>query len=182
MQRRGIRWYGCRNPITSSGSARFSNHCLVRGGAWLLLLLLLLRGVVWCVVACAHVCLATKCGVTVPSCAGERYSTHYPPTTPSALSLIPASIVGFVAMAHTIEWMQRHPDYVYPTQRYNEVRAYIERGLQDVSVSRLAAKLRWGTPPLQSIVCGGVRSDRGGRGSVHVLCVCCLLPPVVLLM
>ena len=36
------------------------------------------------------------------------------------------------------------PDFVMPRRRYNEARAFIESGLQDVSLSR--AKLSWGVP------------------------------------
>jgi methionyl-tRNA synthetase len=36
------------------------------------------------------------------------------------------------------------PDFVMPRERYNEARAFIQSGLQDVSLSR--AKLRWGVP------------------------------------
>src|ERR671923_1611192 len=36
------------------------------------------------------------------------------------------------------------PDFVMPRERYNEARAFIESGLQDVSLSR--AKLSWGVP------------------------------------
>jgi methionyl-tRNA synthetase len=42
------------------------------------------------------------------------------------------------------ELFDRRPDFVRPHARYNEARAFIEQGLQDVSLSR--AKLRWGVP------------------------------------
>jgi len=38
----------------------------------------------------------------------------------------------------------QRPDFVLPPQRYNEARAFIESGLQDVSLSR--ARLKWGVP------------------------------------
>jgi methionyl-tRNA synthetase len=37
-----------------------------------------------------------------------------------------------------------HPDFVLPRVRFNEALAFIEQGLQDVSLSR--ARLRWGVP------------------------------------
>src|SRR3954447_20317407 len=37
-----------------------------------------------------------------------------------------------------------HPDFVMPRERYNEAKAFIESGLQDISLSR--GKLTWGVP------------------------------------
>ena len=46
-------------------------------------------------------------------------------------------------------------DFVVPAVRLNEVRAFVERGLQDFSISRLAIKMPWGVPvpddPAQTI-------------------------------
>ncbi|ETW05632.1 methionine-tRNA ligase [Aphanomyces invadans] len=42
-----------------------------------------------------------------------------------------------------LEWLDDHPDVVQPPSRYNEVRATVERGLRDVSVSRLREKIAW---------------------------------------
>jgi methionyl-tRNA synthetase len=39
---------------------------------------------------------------------------------------------------------EQHPDFVVPRSRANEARAFLEQGLQDVSLSR--ARLRWGVP------------------------------------
>ena len=36
------------------------------------------------------------------------------------------------------------PDFVVPTTRLNEIRAFVERGLEDFSISRLATKMPWG--------------------------------------
>ena len=38
------------------------------------------------------------------------------------------------------------PDFVVPDFRYNEVRAFVERGLADFSISRLKEKMSWGIP------------------------------------
>lgn len=38
------------------------------------------------------------------------------------------------------------PDFVIPSFRYNEVKAFLERGLQDFSISRLKEKMSWGIP------------------------------------
>ncbi|MEI8104061.1 MAG: methionine--tRNA ligase, partial [Candidatus Moraniibacteriota bacterium] len=38
------------------------------------------------------------------------------------------------------------PDFVLPKKRLNEITAFVERGLQDFSISRLAAKMPWGIP------------------------------------
>lgn len=38
------------------------------------------------------------------------------------------------------------PDFVIPDFRQNEVRLFVERGLQDFSISRLKSKMSWGIP------------------------------------
>lgn len=38
------------------------------------------------------------------------------------------------------------PDFVVPDFRFNEIKAFVERGLEDFSVSRLASKMPWGVP------------------------------------
>ncbi|MEI6843253.1 MAG: methionine--tRNA ligase [bacterium] len=38
------------------------------------------------------------------------------------------------------------PDFVIPDFRQNEIRAFVERGLEDFSISRLASKMSWGIP------------------------------------
>lgn len=43
-----------------------------------------------------------------------------------------------------LDWYRAHPDYVVPQARYNEVVAFIERGLDDLSVSRTS--FTWGIP------------------------------------
>jgi methionyl-tRNA synthetase len=39
-----------------------------------------------------------------------------------------------------------NPDFVKPDWRYNEIKSFVERGLEDFSISRLAAKMPWGIP------------------------------------
>lgn len=39
---------------------------------------------------------------------------------------------------------EQYPEFVVPRKRLNEVRKFVERGLQDFSISRLASKLPWG--------------------------------------
>lgn len=41
---------------------------------------------------------------------------------------------------------RKHPGFVLPEKRQNEIRAFVERGLQDFSISRLRTKLPWGIP------------------------------------
>ncbi len=36
------------------------------------------------------------------------------------------------------------PDFVVPDIRFNEIKAFVERGLEDFSISRLASKMPWG--------------------------------------
>jgi len=38
------------------------------------------------------------------------------------------------------------PDFVLPVSRCNEIKAFVLRGLEDFSVSRLASKMPWGVP------------------------------------
>jgi methionyl-tRNA synthetase len=40
----------------------------------------------------------------------------------------------------------RYPDLVVPTSRFNEIKAFIGRGLEDFSISRLKSKMPWGVP------------------------------------
>lgn len=37
-----------------------------------------------------------------------------------------------------------HPDFVVPDFRFNEIKAFVERGLEDFSISRLKSKMPWG--------------------------------------
>src|SRR3989338_1105325 len=39
-----------------------------------------------------------------------------------------------------------HPDFVIPDFRFNEMRAFVGRGLEDFSISRLKTKMPWGVP------------------------------------
>lgn len=41
---------------------------------------------------------------------------------------------------------QEHKDFVVPGSRLNEIRSFVERGLEDFSISRLKSKLPWGVP------------------------------------
>ncbi len=41
---------------------------------------------------------------------------------------------------------KENPEFVIPKKRLNEIQAFVERGLQDFSVSRLASKMPWGVP------------------------------------
>lgn len=38
----------------------------------------------------------------------------------------------------------KNPDFVVPSFRFNEIKAFVERGLQDFSISRLKTKMPWG--------------------------------------
>ncbi len=41
---------------------------------------------------------------------------------------------------------KRYPDFVVPDFRFNEIRKFVESGLQDFSISRLKEKMPWGVP------------------------------------
>lgn len=45
-----------------------------------------------------------------------------------------------------LELYKERPDFVVPDYRLNEIRAFVERGLTDFSVSRLKEKMPWGVP------------------------------------
>jgi methionyl-tRNA synthetase len=41
---------------------------------------------------------------------------------------------------------KERPDFVYPESRFNEIKNILEKGLEDVSISRIKEKLPWGIP------------------------------------
>ncbi len=41
---------------------------------------------------------------------------------------------------------ETYPDFVVPQKRLNEIRAFVEKGLQDFSISRVKEKMPWGVP------------------------------------
>ncbi len=45
-----------------------------------------------------------------------------------------------------LELYKKNPEFVMPKKRLNEIQAFVERGLQDFSISRLASKMPWGVP------------------------------------
>lgn len=45
-----------------------------------------------------------------------------------------------------LELYKRQPEFVVPAKRFNEIKKFVEMGLQDFSISRLAAKMPWGVP------------------------------------
>jgi methionyl-tRNA synthetase len=44
------------------------------------------------------------------------------------------------------EFYNSNPNFVIPDFRYNEIKAFVARGLQDFSISRLKTKMPWGIP------------------------------------
>jgi len=45
-----------------------------------------------------------------------------------------------------LEHYKKHPNFVIPDFRFNEIKAFVESGLQDFSISRLKEKMPWGVP------------------------------------
>ncbi len=45
-----------------------------------------------------------------------------------------------------LKFYKENPNFVVPDFRYNEIKAFVERGLQDFSISRLKSKMPWGIP------------------------------------
>lgn len=43
-----------------------------------------------------------------------------------------------------LDFYKQNPDFIIPEFRFNEVKAFVERGLQDFSISRLKEKMPWG--------------------------------------
>jgi len=45
-----------------------------------------------------------------------------------------------------LDFYERNPDFIVPKHRMNEIKRFIEAGLQDFSISRLKSKMPWGVP------------------------------------
>lgn len=45
-----------------------------------------------------------------------------------------------------IDFYQSHPTFIIPEFRFNEIKSFVERGLEDFSISRLKEKMPWGVP------------------------------------
>ncbi len=45
-----------------------------------------------------------------------------------------------------LKFYEENKDFVLPEGRFNEIKAFIERGLEDFSISRLKEKMPWGVP------------------------------------
>jgi methionyl-tRNA synthetase len=43
-----------------------------------------------------------------------------------------------------LDFYNTHPDFVIPDFRFNEIKSFVERGLEDFSISRLKEKMPWG--------------------------------------
>ncbi len=43
-----------------------------------------------------------------------------------------------------LDFYEKNPNFVVPDFRFNEIKAFVERGLQDFSISRLKSKMPWG--------------------------------------
>jgi len=45
-----------------------------------------------------------------------------------------------------LDFYKKNPDFTKPDFRFNEIKSFVERGLEDFSISRLKAKMPWGVP------------------------------------
>ena len=45
-----------------------------------------------------------------------------------------------------LSFYKKNPDFVVPDFRFNEVKEFVKRGLEDFSISRLESKMPWGIP------------------------------------
>ena len=44
------------------------------------------------------------------------------------------------------DFYAKNPSFIVPDFRYNEIKAFVDRGLEDFSISRLKSKMSWGIP------------------------------------
>ncbi|MHB1316549.1 MAG: methionine--tRNA ligase [Minisyncoccota bacterium] len=47
---------------------------------------------------------------------------------------------------YLLNFYKNNPNFVIPDFRFNEIKAFVERGLEDFSISRLKSKMSWGVP------------------------------------
>lgn len=45
-----------------------------------------------------------------------------------------------------LEFYEKNPNFVWPLSRFNEIKSFVARGLDDFSISRLKSKMSWGVP------------------------------------
>lgn len=45
-----------------------------------------------------------------------------------------------------LDFYKKQPNFVVPDFRFNEIKAFVERGLEDFSISRVKSKMPWGIP------------------------------------
>lgn len=45
-----------------------------------------------------------------------------------------------------LDFYKKHQDFVIPESRFREIQNFVENGLEDFSISRLASKMSWGVP------------------------------------
>ncbi len=45
-----------------------------------------------------------------------------------------------------LDFYEKNPDFVVPDFRFTEIKKFVERGLEDFSISRLRSKMSWGVP------------------------------------
>lgn len=45
-----------------------------------------------------------------------------------------------------LAYLEKHPDFVHPHGRYNEIMSFVKGGLKDLSVSRPKSRISWGIP------------------------------------
>jgi len=45
-----------------------------------------------------------------------------------------------------LELYKNNPEFVVPNKRFNEIKSFVEMGLEDFSISRLKSKMPWGVP------------------------------------
>ena len=79
----------------------------------------------------------------------ELVNGECPVHTGRALEIIEEENYFFKYSAFTDKltaFYSAHPDFVVPDFRFNEIKAFVARGLEDFSISRLKTKMPWGIP------------------------------------
>lgn len=90
-------------------------------------------------------CVGCELEKTESELEGGRCPIH--PATPLELIEEENYFFKFSAFADKLlNFYAERPDFVIPAVRQNEIRAFVARGLEDFSISRLKEKMPWGVP------------------------------------
>lgn len=90
-------------------------------------------------------CIGCELEKTDSELEGGKCTIH--PHLPIEISEEENYFFKFSAFQGTLRTLYKeHPDFVVPDFRFNEIKAFVDRGLEDFSISRLKEKMPWGVP------------------------------------